>query len=174
MPDSFQVPANRIIYYFAIPAMVFRSTALASLDKEFHFGVLMATLLASATSSKCRPRESRLHRLVFFFVFPWRNRSGKNGNHLQRPGNSAEYPLGFCVTALFRKKSDISDQGDECTRQSLQKPCHPLLSGGDIGLRFWVATPTSGSPISGNAGKCCAPNGIIADRRFTALSQYQE
>ncbi len=49
IPDSFQEPANRLIYYFAIPALVFRSTALASLDREFHLGVLLATLAASAT-----------------------------------------------------------------------------------------------------------------------------
>lgn len=49
IPASFQGPANRLIYYFAIPALVFRSTSLASLDKEFHLGVLLATLAASAT-----------------------------------------------------------------------------------------------------------------------------
>lgn len=49
VPDAFQTSANRLIYYFAIPAMVFRSTALASLDKELHFGVLLVTLMASAS-----------------------------------------------------------------------------------------------------------------------------
>ncbi len=50
VPDQFQGPANRLIYYFAIPAMIFRSTSQASLNQEFHLGVLIATLSASAST----------------------------------------------------------------------------------------------------------------------------
>lgn len=48
VPAEFQAPANRLTYYFAIPALVFRATSRASLREDFHGGVLLATLSAAA------------------------------------------------------------------------------------------------------------------------------
>ncbi len=48
VPAEFQAPANRLTYYFAIPALVFRATSRASLADDFHGGVLLATLSAAA------------------------------------------------------------------------------------------------------------------------------
>ena len=48
VPAEFQAPANRLTYYFAIPALVFRATSRASLLDDFHGGVLLATLSAAA------------------------------------------------------------------------------------------------------------------------------
>ena len=48
MPPDFLGPANRIVYYLAIPAMIFRVLAKASLGDEFHGAVLFITL-GSAT-----------------------------------------------------------------------------------------------------------------------------
>ncbi len=48
IPQEFLGPANRLTYYFAIPALVFRAIAKASFVQEFHGGVLLATLGAAA------------------------------------------------------------------------------------------------------------------------------
>jgi len=48
MPPEFLGPANRLVYYLAIPALIFSSVARASLRDKFHGPVLFATLLAAA------------------------------------------------------------------------------------------------------------------------------
>jgi len=45
MPDSFLGPANRLVYYLAIPAMIFRAISRASFEDEFNSQVLLITLL---------------------------------------------------------------------------------------------------------------------------------
>jgi len=47
IPSEFLGPANRLIFYFAIPAMVFRAISRASLRDDFHGCVLLATLFAA-------------------------------------------------------------------------------------------------------------------------------
>lgn len=46
IPPEFLAPANRLVFYLAIPAMIFRSIAKASFKTEFNFAVLAATLLS--------------------------------------------------------------------------------------------------------------------------------
>jgi len=48
IPPEFLGPANRLTYYFAIPALLFRSVSKASLKEEFQGGVLLATLASAA------------------------------------------------------------------------------------------------------------------------------
>ncbi|MGD8353370.1 MAG: AEC family transporter [Pseudomonadota bacterium] len=48
IPPEFLGPANRLTYYFAIPALLFRAVSKASLREEFHGGVLLATLASAA------------------------------------------------------------------------------------------------------------------------------
>jgi len=45
IPDAFIGPANQIVYYFAIPAMIFRAVSKASFHDEFSSRVLMITLV---------------------------------------------------------------------------------------------------------------------------------
>jgi len=49
VPAEFLGPANRLTFYFAIPALVFRSVSKASLRQDFHGEVLLMTLAAAAT-----------------------------------------------------------------------------------------------------------------------------
>ncbi|MCG6894766.1 MAG: AEC family transporter [Desulfobacteraceae bacterium] len=44
MPESFIEPANRLVYYLAIPAMIFRSVSQASLTSQLDARVLAVTL----------------------------------------------------------------------------------------------------------------------------------
>ncbi|MBC2710715.1 MAG: AEC family transporter [Desulfosarcina sp.] len=46
LPPAFLGPANRLVYYLAIPAMIFRAIANASLTRQFNPTVVWLTLLA--------------------------------------------------------------------------------------------------------------------------------
>lgn len=46
MPDSFLAPANRIVYYIAIPAMIFSAVSKASFHEEFDIKILLITFFA--------------------------------------------------------------------------------------------------------------------------------
>ncbi|MBF0379096.1 MAG: AEC family transporter [Desulfamplus sp.] len=43
MPDIFLAPANKIVYYIAIPAMIFSAVAKASFHEEFNITILLIT-----------------------------------------------------------------------------------------------------------------------------------
>ncbi len=46
IPPEFLGPANRLVYYLAIPAMIFRAISKASLKAQFDIGVLVIALLS--------------------------------------------------------------------------------------------------------------------------------
>ena len=46
LPEAFMEPANRLVYYLAIPAMIFRAISKASLSQQFNVAVMGMTLLA--------------------------------------------------------------------------------------------------------------------------------
>ena len=46
LPEAFMEPANRLVYYLAIPAMIFRAISKASLTQQFNVVVLLLTLAA--------------------------------------------------------------------------------------------------------------------------------
>ena len=46
IPDEFIAPANQLVYYIAIPAMIFRAVAKASFYQEFNLIILMLTLFS--------------------------------------------------------------------------------------------------------------------------------
>jgi predicted permease len=48
-PPEFLSSANRLVYYLAIPAMIFRSVSRASLKNEFNLPVVLITLLTILT-----------------------------------------------------------------------------------------------------------------------------
>jgi predicted permease len=48
MPPEFLGPANQLVYYLAIPALIFRSISKASFHTQFNMTVLLITL-SSAT-----------------------------------------------------------------------------------------------------------------------------
>jgi predicted permease len=50
IPQGFAGPANRLVFYFAIPAMVFAAIAKGSLKTDFHPLVMGCTLAAVGTS----------------------------------------------------------------------------------------------------------------------------
>jgi malate permease and related proteins len=47
LPPEFLGPANRLVYFIAIPALIFRATSRAPIERHFHFGAIVATLAAA-------------------------------------------------------------------------------------------------------------------------------
>ena len=50
MPPAFLEPANRMVYYLAIPALIFKAVAKASFVTEFNITVLLVTLASALTA----------------------------------------------------------------------------------------------------------------------------
>ena len=44
IPETFLGPANRLVYYLAIPALVFRAISSASLQTEFNLAITLINL----------------------------------------------------------------------------------------------------------------------------------
>ena len=47
IPEEFIAPANRLVYYLAIPALIFRAVARASFRTDFNPTVLFVTILSA-------------------------------------------------------------------------------------------------------------------------------
>ncbi len=63
LPPEFLGPANRLVYYLAIPAMIFRAIANASLTRQFNPTVAWLTLVALVVLFSISWTSSRLLRL---------------------------------------------------------------------------------------------------------------
>ena len=50
IPQEFLAPANKLVYYLAIPALIFRAISKASFHTEFNATVLLVTLLSAVTA----------------------------------------------------------------------------------------------------------------------------
>ncbi len=91
MPPEFLGPANRLVYYLAIPAMIFRAISKASLKTEFNIMVIIITLLSILT----------------VFVFVWGIASIKNikqkyrGTFIQSSFHGNLGYIGFAVSYYF-------------------------------------------------------------------------
>lgn len=101
IPEEFSEPANRLVFYLAIPAMIFRSVAKASLTSQLHVGVLAITLSA----------------LLIFFGLSW---AAAKAGHLDRRrfgtfmqcsfhGNLGY--IGFAVSYYFLGEDGLAQTG---------------------------------------------------------------
>jgi predicted permease len=103
IPQSFAGPANRLVFYFAIPAMVFAAIAKGSLKTDFHLVVMGCTLAAVGKTFALTWLAGRLGRVprrcLGTFV-----QSGYHGN-LGYIGLAVAYyyldPAGFTSTSLL-------------------------------------------------------------------------
>lgn len=84
---SFMEPANRLVYYLAIPAMVFRSTARASLQSQFDERVLAIALCSILL----------IFSIAWIAGFIMRNSRRKMGTFVQ---NSVHGNLGYIGLAV--------------------------------------------------------------------------
>ena len=91
MPPEFLGPANRIVYYLAIPAMIFRAISKASLGQEFHGAVLFITLAAATVAY-----------LVAWGICRWRRVIGSRaGIFIQSAGHGNLGYIGLSVAFYY-------------------------------------------------------------------------
>jgi predicted permease len=63
LPETFLAPANRLVYYVAIPAMIFREIAQADLAAHFRLSLVAATLVPVAAGVLAGWPLTRLFRM---------------------------------------------------------------------------------------------------------------
>ncbi len=61
---AFLEPANRLVYYISIPALIFNSIATASFDEQFDSKVLFLTLLAAVMLYGIAELQTRLSKMT--------------------------------------------------------------------------------------------------------------
>jgi hypothetical protein len=101
MPPEFLGPANRLVYYFAIPALIFGSIAKASLRHEFRGTVLFITLACVAAGYACAWMASRLAR------FP----AARAGAFIASAGHGNLGYVGLAVAYYFMGDSGLARAG---------------------------------------------------------------
>ena len=98
IPQTFLEPANRLVYYLAIPAMVFRAIAGASLQKELNLFILLITLacvLAVAVT-------------VFLASYVTRIKSSSRGTFAQCAFHGNLGYIGFAVIYYYLGDSGLA------------------------------------------------------------------
>ncbi len=96
MPVEYLGPANRLVYFFAIPAMVFRAISKASLKTEFNISVLSISLFS----------------IVLIYILSWIMggfvgvKSARKGTFIQSSGHGNLGYIGLAVAFYY-----LGDQG---------------------------------------------------------------
>ena len=91
IPDEFLEPANRLVFYLAIPAMIFREISRASLKTQFDVKVLCITLFS----------------VIGIFGISWgvgiiqRNRRGQLGTYIQTACHGNLGYIGLAVAYYY-------------------------------------------------------------------------
>ena len=101
MPPEFLGPANRLVYYLAIPAFIFRSISKASLASQFHGTALFITLGAAAGAYGIAWLICRLGR-----VTPVRA-----GTFIQTSGHGNLGYIGLSIAFYFLGESGLARAG---------------------------------------------------------------
>lgn len=91
LPTEFLGPANRLVYYLAIPAMIFRSLSKAPVGRHFQGGVLFATLAAAAIG----------YGLAWLICVRRRMPGARAGTFIQSAGHGNLGYIGLSVSLYF-------------------------------------------------------------------------
>lgn len=101
LPDPFLEPANRLVFYFAIPAMIFTAIARASFHETFHVTVLLIGLLS----------------MVFIFFTSWaagwflKIENDSVGTFVQSSFHCNIGYMAFAVTYYFLGREGVARAG---------------------------------------------------------------
>ncbi len=97
MPPEFLGPANQLVYYLAIPAMIFSAISKASLREEFHGAILFITLAAAAAAY-----------LTAWGLCRWQRMAGKRaGVFIQSSGHGNLGYIGLSVAFYYLGESGL-------------------------------------------------------------------
>ena len=91
IPEEFLGPANRLVFYVAIPAMIFQSIAKSTLHEWFNPVMIAATLAAAATGYCCAWFACRVVRI----------HGAKAGTFIQSAGHGNLGYIGLAVAFYF-------------------------------------------------------------------------
>ena len=99
MPAEFLKPANQLVYYLAIPALIFRSVSKASFRTEFNTTVLLVTLLSAVLAYMGAWLIGHLRR-------GWP--PGRTGTFIQCCGHGNQGYIGLPVAFYFIGESGLA------------------------------------------------------------------
>jgi predicted permease len=137
LPSDFFRPANLLVYYLAIPALIFRSISGASIGENFHGDALFLTLLAVLVSYG-------IAWLVCIFL---RIPVNLSGTFIQSAGHGNLGYIGFAVAFYF-----LGDSG--LVKASLIAGFLMILQNllSVVALRFFAYRAHSGAVQKGGRG----------------------
>ncbi len=101
MPPEFLGPANRLVYYLAIPAFIFNSISKASLTTQFHGPALFITLAAAVWVYGIAWVLSRLRRMP----------SARAGTFIQTAGHGNLGYIGLSIAFYFLGENGLARAG---------------------------------------------------------------
>lgn len=101
MPQEFLAPANQLVYYLAIPAMIFRAISKASFRTEFNVTVLLITL------------SSALAAYMAAWIIGRRTRwqPGRIGTFIQCSAHGNQGYIGLPIAFYFIGQSGLAKAG---------------------------------------------------------------
>lgn len=101
MPPEFLGPANRLVYYLAIPAFIFRSISKASLTTQFHGTALFITLVAAMS----------VYGIAWALCGLQRMPSDRAGTFIQTAGHGNLGYVGLSIAFYFLGESGLARAG---------------------------------------------------------------
>jgi predicted permease len=101
MPQSFLAPANRIVFYLAIPAMVFKAISGASFSRSFDLTVLAVAMISTTLG------------YVFAYVFGHilKLKKGSLGSFMQSSSQGNIGYIGFAVAYYYLGNEGLAKTG---------------------------------------------------------------
>ncbi|NNF99007.1 MAG: AEC family transporter [Desulfobacteraceae bacterium] len=101
IPEAFLGPANRLVYYLAIPAMIFRAISKSSLGTQFQGAVLLITLFSAAMAY-----------FLAFLICRFRHLpNSRRGTFIQSAGHGNLGYIGLAVAFYFLGDSGLVRAG---------------------------------------------------------------
>ncbi len=101
IPESFLAPANRIVFYLAIPAMIFKAISGASFSRSFDVCVLVIALLSSTAG----------YVLGYLFGRVLKLRNGSLGSFIQTSSHCNIGYIGFAVVYYYLGNEGLAKAG---------------------------------------------------------------
>ncbi len=98
IPEAFLEPANRLVYYLAIPAMIFRAIARSSLSADLNPAVILITLV-------CLPMAFLLALAVTHMMG---NKGGRSGTFIQCSFHGNLGYIGLAVVFYYLGDSGLA------------------------------------------------------------------
>lgn len=137
LPSDFYRPANLLVYYLAIPALIFRSISGASIGENFHGDALFLTLVAVLVSYGIAWLVCRFRRIPMHLA----------GTFIQSAGHGNLGYIGFAVAFYF-----LGDSG--LVKASLIAGFLMILQNllSVIALRYYAFKVDSGALTTGEKG----------------------